>query len=607
MENQNKKKRKSSFRLLFQKLFGIHKEELDIFQEEQLQSPMRTVVRNFCSNKLAITGLVVFILMLLFVTIGPLFAPIDLSFNESTQTNIGPGRTMLKVPKELNGNVADISAGASFSLGADKNGKVYIWGKTKITRTINLKDMPKDMGKIVQVAAGYDHAMALAEDGTVYAWGNNRLKQVKLPDDIYDHGKVVQIAAGYQLSVAVTDEGYVIFWGNESINDVRVKKRSQQGNIKKVVLTSMTMFGLTNDGEVLHLGKQDSDVSRIPEEIQGRVTDISAAAASLIAVLDDGSLVPWGTLLKGERDIPEINEKVVSITAGRYHYTAMTESGRVYSWGYNNYNQTDVPSGASSGVSAVYSGYYQNYAVKNDGSIKTWGLKGYLLGSDDLGRDVFSRLINGGRMTMTVGAVAVIISTIIGILIGGISGFFGGKVDLVLQRITEVFSAMPFLPFAMILSTIIGNRLPENLRIYLIMVVLGVLSWPQLSRLVRAQVLAEREKEFVTAARAMGVNRFSIVFKHIIPNVISVIIVSATLDFATCMLTEATLSYLGFGVQLPRPTWGNMLFGCNDSVVIQYYWWRWVFVAIFLSICVICINMVGDGLRDAIDPKSNER
>lgn len=607
MENQNKKKRKSSFRLLFQKLFGIHKEELDIFQEEQLQSPMRTVVRNFCSNKLAITGLVVFILMLLFVTIGPLFAPIDLSFNESTQTNIGPGRTMLKVPKELNGNVADISAGASFSLGADKNGKVYIWGKTKITRTINLKDMPKDMGKIVQVAAGYDHAMALAEDGTVYAWGNNRLKQAKLPDDIYDHGKIVQIAAGYQLSVAVTDEGYVIFWGNESINDVRVKKRSQQGNIKKVVLTSMTMFGLTNDGEVLHLGKQDSDVSRIPEEIQGRVTDISAAAASLIAVLDDGSLVPWGTLLKGERDIPEINEKVVSIAAGRYHYTALTESGRVYSWGYNNYNQTDVPSGASSGVSAVYSGYYQNYAVKNDGSIKTWGLKGYLLGSDDLGRDVFSRLINGGRMTMTVGAVAVIISTIIGILIGGISGFFGGKVDLVLQRITEVFSAMPFLPFAMILSTIIGNRLPENLRIYLIMVVLGVLSWPQLSRLVRAQVLAEREKEFVTAARAMGVNRFSIVFKHIIPNVISVIIVSATLDFATCMLTEATLSYLGFGVQLPRPTWGNMLFGCNDSVVIQYYWWRWVFVAIFLSICVICINMVGDGLRDAIDPKSNER
>ena len=114
-----------------------------------------------------------------------------------------------------------------------------------------------------------------------------------------------------------------------------------------------------------------------------------------------------------------------------------------------------------------------------------------------------------------------------------------------------------------------------------------------LARLVRAQVLAEREQEFVTAANAMGVKRSVIVFKHIIPNVISVIIVSATLDFAYCMLTESTLSFLGFGVKLPRPTWGNMLNGCVS--------------AIMLGICVICINMVGDGLRDAIDPKSNER
>ena len=119
--------------------------------------------------------------------------------------------------------------------------------------------------------------------------------------------------------------------------------------------------------------------------------------------------------------------------------------------------------------------------------------------------------------------------------------------------------------------------------------------------------LAEREQEFVTAANAMGVKRSVIVFKHIIPNVISVIIVSATLDFAYCMLTESTLSFLGFGVKLPRPTWGNMLNGCVSSVVIQNYWWRWVFPAIMLGICVICINMVGDGLRDAIDPKSNER
>jgi peptide/nickel transport system permease protein len=141
----------------------------------------------------------------------------------------------------------------------------------------------------------------------------------------------------------------------------------------------------------------------------------------------------------------------------------------------------------------------------------------------------------------------------------------------------------------------------------LIMVVLGVLSWPSLARLIRAQMLAEREKEFVTAARAVGVKEMGIAFRHILPNVLSVIIVTATLDFATCMLTEASLSYLGFGITPPTPTWGNMLNGSNNSTVIQQYWWQWVFPSIALGICTICINLIGDGLRDALDPKSSER
>lgn len=208
---------------------------------------------------------------------------------------------------------------------------------------------------------------------------------------------------------------------------------------------------------------------------------------------------------------------------------------------------------------------------------------------------------------MTIGAIAVIISTFIGVSVGAIAGFFGGKIDLILMRIAEIILALPFLPFAMILSSVIGNSLSEMQRIYLIMVVLGLLSWASLARIVRAQVLAEREKEFVTAAKAMGVKEMSIVFKHIVPNVISIIIVNATLSFATSLLTESSLSYLGFGVTLPRPTWGNMLYGANNSVTIQSRWWQWVFPAAILAVCVICINTIGDGLRDAIDPKSSER
>ena len=132
------------------------------------------------------------------------------------------------------------------------------------------------------------------------------------------------------------------------------------------------------------------------------------------------------------------------------------------------------------------------------------------------------------------------------------------------------------------------------------------LSWTGLARMIRGQVLAEREKEFVTAARAMGVRESKIAFKHVLPNVVSVILVSMTLDFAGCLLTESSLSYLGFGVQQPQPTWGNKLTGCNNGTVIQNYWWQWLFPSLFLSLATVYINVVGDALRDALDPKSRK-
>ncbi|MBO5269613.1 MAG: ABC transporter permease, partial [Clostridia bacterium] len=216
-------------------------------------------------------------------------------------------------------------------------------------------------------------------------------------------------------------------------------------------------------------------------------------------------------------------------------------------------------------------------------------------------------IVHGGKMTMTIGAVAVIVSTIIAIIIGCLSGYFGGWVDMILMRATEICSAIPFLPFAMMLSYVIRTQpINETTRIFIIMVMLGLLSWPGLARMIRAQVLAEREKEFVIAAKSMGVKEKRIAFKHILPNVISIILVNLTLDFAGCMLTESSLSYLGFGVQQPQPTWGNMLYGANNSLVIQNYWWQWVFPALFLAIATISINIIGDTLRDVLDPKSSQ-
>ena len=606
--SNNTKKKDSFFLTMVKSLFGGNnsKKELDIMQEEAIQSPLRTIIKNFLENKLAMTGLIVFLLIFAIVLVGPIFYPITMNDKEDTQTNVAPGLDLMEVPKELQGNIRDISVGATFSVGVDNNGKVYVWGKTRISRTIDMKEnMPseRELGNVVAVAAGFDHAIALNDKGEVICWGNNRLRQCDVNVGRFD--EVVQIEAGYQMSYALTSEGKVLYWGNESLNDVYVTEEKGDGNIAKITVCDTTLMGLTKDGDVVHLGRQKNDLDKIPEDL-GTVVDITSSANTCVAKLSDGTLKAWGQANNGQADIPQMDSEVVSMYGGRYHFTALTENGTVYSWGSNNKKQTEVPNGLAE-VSNIYGGYYQNYVVTEDNSLETWGLKGYLMGTDELGRDVFARLLNGGKMTMTIGAISVIISTVLAIIIGGVSGFFGGLVDLLLQRITEIVSSLPFLPMAMILSSIIGNSMTETQRIALIMVILGLLSWPSLAKLIRAQVLAEREKEFVTAATAMGVKRSAIIFKHIIPNVISVIIVSATLSFATCLLTESSLSYLGFGVKLPRPTWGNMLNGCVNSVVIQNYWWRWAFPAALLSICVICINMIGDGLRDAIDPKSNGR
>lgn len=617
--NKNNKKKRSFRHLLFINLFGgkqkmmvleeEFKDELKgEFKEDDIQSPWQAVWSTFRDDKVAMTALIIFLVIFAIVLIGPIVYPVDLSFSEVSQQNIAPGRDLMKVPKELEGKIQDIAIGPTFSIGVSTDGKVYVWGKTRISSTINIKKVPKDMGKVVKVAAGYDHALALNDKGEIFAWGSDRQKQTKIPDEVANANNIVDIVAGYQNSIALTEDGYMYYFGNALNNDID-QFHEYQGQLKKVAVTADAVIGLTFDGEVVYLGTEQNAYSRIPEGM-GEIEDITATSATIAAVNDEGKAFVWGNISanKGEGKIPETDEKIVSIRGGRYHYTALTESGKVICWGNNVYNQANVPKKMDSKtVDRIYSGFYQNYAITTEGETITWGLKGYLLGSDELGRDIFVRLLNGGRMTILIGAVAVIISTIIGIIVGGVSGYFGGKVDMVLQRISEMVSSLPFLPFVMILSALIGNNMTSNQKIVLIMIILGFLSWPGLQRLVRAQVLSVREEEYTIAAKALGVKERNIIFRHILPNVISVIVVSATLSFAGSMLTEATLSFLGFGVQAPQPTWGNMLYGANNSIVIQNFWWRWVFASILLSICVVSVNTVGDGLRDAIDPKSQER
>ena len=596
-------KRKSTAAAAAQRMMlgGLPQEE-----EELMQSPARMVVQSFVHDKVAMTGLILFLLIFLCCIVLPFFFPIDLYYQDVTQSNVAPGFGMLKVPAQMQGNAQMVASGSTFSVGIDKDGNVYEWGTFP---TEKLRNIPSssEMGKLTQISAGLDHVVAVNESGQIFTWGNDRMGLANIPIELESNPQPIkQISAGYQISLALTESGHLYNWGSDYLLNISIPSEVQ-GNIQKFDDNTNIVMALTNDGEVVPLSKTTSAFTNVPEEIQGDVIDIALTDESAAALTSDGWVHLWGNNVNHSMDIPEaIQGRVTALSAGRYHYSAILDNGTVVSWGDNNFGQTKAPS-LDGAVTSVSAGYYSSYAITEDGSVKGWGLDGYLMGTDGFGRDVFRRLIVGGRMTMTVGAISVIISTIIGVLVGGISGYKGGKLDNLLMRLTEIVSSVPFLPFCIILSSILGNSISETQRIILIMFILGLLSWPGIARLVRGSVLAEREQEFVTAAKALGVREWGIIFRHILPNIITVIIVNATLDFATCMLTESSLSFIGFGVSEPNATWGNMLNGAQNGQVIENYWWRWVFPSIALGICTISINCVGDGLRDAIDPKSKER
>lgn len=572
-----------------------------ILEEEQMQSPFRTIIKNLTGNKIAMGAVIVFFAIFLTCFVMPIWFNQDLNYQDPTQKNIAPGYSFLDVPTELKDNAAVIGAGPTFGVGVDKDGVVYEWGKL----TDRLKQIPADMGKIEKLAVGQDHVLALNEDGKLFTWGFNRMNLNQIPEELKVK-KIKSIQAGYQVSVVVTEDGKVTAWGNENTVDI-VASKVKDEKVKDVALNIQTGLALTEDGKVFPLAKRETAFDAIPDEIQGDVKSLAMTDKSVGAVRSDGTVIVWGSNEYDIQNVPtEIQGKVESLSAGRNYFTAILTDGTVHAWGGNNNGQIKLPSGLKN-IVEVDSRYYQNYAIDEDGKVTTWGLKGYLFGTDNLGRSVALRMLKGGQMTMTVGFVSVIISLIIGIIIGGISGYYAGKIDVFLMRIGEVVGSLPFIPLALILSALIGNKVSEIGRIIMIMCILGFLSWPGVARMVRAQVLAERGKEFVTAAQALGVRERNIIFRHIVPNVMTIIIVNATLAFATCMLTESGLSFLGFGVAEPIPSWGNMLNNCRSSEVISQFWWRWVFPSIALALCTISINLFGEGLRKAIDPKSSER
>ena len=607
-ENKNgaaRRKREPFMVSIFKTLFtGRRKgDALSIMEEEQVQSPSKTIIKQFFKRKLTIIGLIGLFSVVAASFLMPIFVPIDLAHNDSSMQNMPPGLRMMRVPASFDGNAQMISAGAGWGLGLNKNGGIHIWGEFHD----NLRALPPaEIGRVVYVSAGQDHAVVVTESGNLYAWGNPFLGIIDVPAHL--QGRVVMAEAGRQFTIVLLDNGRIEAFGNTAIMGANILTALVMpfDTVVDIEVNTITGGVLTDDGRVQIITPRAAPFSEVPDEIQGRVVNFALTDRNGAAVLDDGTVVTWGLSIDASYIVPdEIQGRALTVQAGRSHFSALLNDGTVVSWG-NNYNrQIDTPN--LTNIVSVHTDFNHNYAIDADGNVHTWGMRGFLFGSDQFGRDIFMRLWSAGRISLLFGVIAVVVMGFIGVTLGGLAGFYGKGVDMFIMRMAEVVQSLPFLPIAIILSWVIGNALSQEMRMVILMVILGCLSWPGLMRLTRGQILQAREAEYVTAARSLGVKEGKIISRHILPNVLSVVIVSLTLGLAASMLTESGLSFVGFGIMEPLASWGNMLTGANSSTVLRDQWWRWVFPALALVTTTLSINLIGDGLREAIDPRSRGR
>ncbi|MBU1144793.1 MAG: ABC transporter permease subunit [Firmicutes bacterium] len=613
-----------SFVDLIKRLFIPGNHNRSILEEEALMSPGKVIAKNFFRNKLAIVGIIGFVSIFIFSFGLSLFVPLDLYYSSAFHANLPPNYAYLNAPSALEDEgVALIDSGVAFSIGLSDEGNVFVWG----SNIYGVKDIPEEVANanIVFVSAGTKHLMAIDDQNNAYLWGYNHFSQSSIDERYVDDfltDPIVYLEGGFDRTIAITESGAVYVWGVGATDILGNPMRrspyiyldgdSQPIKAVKAIANSTNLMVLLEDGTIRIEGTLDDVRVFAPAELKDGSIEIVQIALTLrnaFAVDSNGILYAWGSASDSMLDtyIPtEALTNIKDLQSGYQHVVVLTNDGNVYSWGDNSLGQIDIPEKLSN-VDEIFVNSFQNYAI-SDGEITAWGNHGFILGTDEQGRNFVTQLIHGGKVTLTVGAVAVIISVVIGVTVGLTAGYFGGKVDNLLMRFAEIVSSFPFLPFAITLSALlIETATTEIQRMMMIMVILGVLSWPGLSRLIRGQILSERERDYVMAAKALGIKQKHIIWRHIFPAVTSIVIVNLTLGYAGSLLTEAGLSFLGFGVQKPNPSWGNILTAAQNTDVIRTYWWRWVLPGLCIIIAALSINLIGDALRDAMDPRNNER
>ena len=560
-------------------------------------SPGALVAKRFFRNRLAVVGLSILVFMFVFSFIGGLLSPYgeDEFFYREDQINkefavVTENSDFRYMAKDS--NLFGSAVQAQTMLAIQKNTPTFSYNGTNYALAQEGADFYaiSSGGKLIGIA--YKDVVSSSDGQTLsFEFVYTALKSyAALEQELED--EAAQETAGASEAAGATDETSAPAESTEP---------AEPAEPAEPVVKSFTVDGLTytiaEDGGVLQGEKEVAYISRYI--VQAIMPDIFLSRDFKEKLID--------TIAAGETKFTYTDESL--ILDDEADAALEDDEAGIGAMDDGLVEEDNSASSATAEYTIERSQNHANWIIRQQQSSRQYDTyrspcAKHWLGTDKYGMDMLTRLMYGGRVSLMIGFIVIIIETVLGVILGGIAGYFGGWIDNLIMRLVDIFYCIPSMPIILILGAAMDQqRVEPGKRLIYLMLILGILGWAGIARLVRGQILSLREQEFMTATEACGISVKSRIFKHLIPNVIPQLIVNCTMGLGSVIITEATLSFLGLGVKFPFASWGNIINDVNNTHVLTTYWFIWIPAGLLLLLTVLAFNLVGDGLRDAFDPK----